>query len=239
MKLHIVLSSMATLLLMVTSARADVVNLKNGSTVDGVIKKVAAGQVVIDVGAKTETIDVGEVESMDFTTPHLVVATDRVPIEHFLKDIEAQEIVRNMQNIEKAASEIEALLRQVRADWLPRQPIPAELEGSWDAERETFRKPLALYQELLNDLYFHVLAKVDRYNLLMNAASDVYVGVKGPFNAGSSLVSKDMRELPLTRYVPRAWYNTIHKNGYVVGYNEASRKCTSPPYLDNRYPDYR
>ena len=76
--------------------------------------------------------------------------------------------------------------------------------AAWNSTKETFRKPLSLYQELLNNMYFHLLAKVDEYNLLMKAASDVYVGVKGPFNVGSALVPKDLRELPLKKYVPRS-----------------------------------
>jgi hypothetical protein len=161
---------------------------------------------------------------MDFTTPHLVGAPEGIPIDHFLKDVEAQEIVSNIQQLEKASDEIEKLLKQIRTYWKAREPVPADQLGSWAAAKETFRRPLDRYQEVLNDLYFHVLAKVDQYNVLMKAASDIYVGVKGPFNVGSALVSKDMRELPLKKYVPGAWYDTIFYDGYNIGYDDAYTK---------------
>jgi hypothetical protein len=204
-----------------TSAKADTVYMKDGSTFEGVIKKVVAGQVVIQVGEEMKTFDILTIESMDFTTPHLVGAPEGIPIDHFLKDVEAQEIVANIQQLEKASDEIEKLLKQIRTYWKAREPVPADQIASWGAAKETFRRPLDRYQELLNDLYFHVLAKVDQYNVLMKAASDIYVGVKGPFNVGSALVSKEMRELPLRKYVPGAWYDTIFYDGYNIGYDDA------------------
>jgi hypothetical protein len=179
---------------------------------------------VIQVGEDTKTFDILAIESMDFTTPHLVGAPAGVPIDHFLKDVEAQEIVRNIQQLEKTSDEIEKLLMQIKTFWMLQEPIAAERTGSWEAAKETFRRPLNKYQELLNDLYFHVLAKVDKYNLLMKDASDVYVGVKGPFNIGSPLVAKEARELPLRKYVPAAWYDTIFYDGYNAGYDDAYMK---------------
>jgi hypothetical protein len=203
------------------TARADVITFKNGSTADGVIKKVENGRVTIDVEGMLRVFDILEVESMDFTTPHLLEARGNIPVEHFMTDREAQELVRHVRDIDKAADQIETQIKQIRAEWLPRQPIPADQEATWNSTKDAFRRPLSLYQELLNDMYFHLLSKVDRYNLLMKAASDVYVGVKGPFNAGSGLVSKEFRELPLKKYVPRAWYDTIFYDGYNAGYNDA------------------
>jgi hypothetical protein len=211
-------------LLLSTNAKADIVYMKDGSLTEGVIKKVVAGQVVIEVGEETRTLDILTIERMDFTTPHLVGAREGAPIDHFLKDVEAQEIVSNIEQLEKASDEIEKLLKQIRTYWMPREPISADQLGSWNAAKETFRKPLDRYQELLNDLYFHVLAKVDQYNLLMKAAGDVYVGAKGPFNVGSHLVPREMRELPLKKYVPGAWYDTIYYDGYNMGYDDAYQK---------------
>jgi hypothetical protein len=51
----------------------------------------------------------------------------------------------------------------------------------------------------------------------------VYVGVKG-IRIGSSLISSDMEKLPLRKYVPGAWYDTIFYEGYNQGYDEAYQK---------------
>lgn len=222
MKLRILLLSL--IVFVGTNANADIVYMNDGSTIEGVIKKVAGGQVVVQIGEEFKTVDILAVQSMDFTSPHLVGAPSGAPIDHFLKDIEAQEIVRNIEQLEKTSDEIEKLLMQIKTFWMIREPIAADRLGSWEAAKETFRKPLSKYQELLNDLYFHVLAKVDTYNLLMKEANDVYVGVKGPFNVGSPLVAKEMRELPLKKYVPAAWYDTIFYDGYNVGYDDAYTK---------------
>jgi len=202
-------------------ARADVITFKNGATADGIIKKVENGRVTMDVQGSLREFEILDVKSMDFTTPHLMEAAENVPVEHFMKDVESQELVRHVRDLDKAADQIEEQIKQIRATWLPRQPIAPDQEAAWNSTREAFKRPLSLYQELLNDMYFHVLSKVDRYNLLMRAANDVYVGVKGVFNVGSPLVTKDMRELPLKKYVPRAWYDTIFYDGYNVGYNDA------------------
>jgi hypothetical protein len=211
------------------TAQADTLLMKDGTTIDGVIKKVAKGQVVVEIGNDAKVFDILDIESMDFTTPHLVGAPEGLPLDHFLKDTEAQEIVDNMEQLQKASEEIQKLLKQIRTYWLDREPISAEKVGSWDAAKETFRRPLDRYQELLNDLYFHVLARVDEYNLLMKAAGDVYVGVNGPFKFGSPLVSKEMRALPLKKYVPGAWYDTIFYDGYNLGYDDAYTKYATPP----------
>jgi hypothetical protein len=61
---------------------------------------------------------------------------------------------------------------------------------------------------------------VDQYNLLTKEAGGVRVGVRGVFNAGSALVSKEAQELPLRKYVPSNWYDTIFYKGYSFGYTE-------------------
>jgi len=213
--------ALVALTVLTRAAWADVITFKNGSTAEGIIKKVENGRVTADVDGALREFEILEIEKMDFTSPHLVDVAEGAPVDHFMKDVEAQEVVRHLKDLDKAADQIEAQIKQIRAAWLPRQPITPEQEAAWNSTKEAFRRPLSLYQELLNDMYFHVLAKVDRYNLLMKAASDLYVGVKGPFNVGSSLVPKDLRDLPLRKYVPRPWYETIFYDGYNVGYSEA------------------
>jgi hypothetical protein len=45
------------------------------------------------------------------------------------------------------------------------------------------------------------------------------VGVKGPFNVGSPLVSGEFKSLPLKKFVPANWYDTIYYYGYNAGYS--------------------
>jgi hypothetical protein len=212
-------------------ARADTVLLKDGTTIEGVINKVEKGKLFITVDGAEKITSILLVESMDFNTPHLLTAVGDVPIDHFLKDVEAQEIVRNMKEIEKTAADLRHKLGQIRTYWGLNQPIPAEDKKGWDAAREEFRRPLERYQELLNDLYFHVLNRVDEYNLTAKEASKVYVGVKG-LQIGSSLVSRNMVELPLRKYVPAAWYDTIFYDGYNQGYSEAYSEMNQTPKTD-------
>jgi hypothetical protein len=226
MKWRILLPGLILLFLLNVTAQADTLLLQDGTTVEGIIKKVVKGQVVVEIGGEIKVFEILDIESMDFTTPHLVGGPEGIPIDHFLKDVEAQEIVENMEQLEKTSGDIEKLIVQIRKYWKAREPISSEEERSWEAAKETFRKPLSRYQELMNDLYFHVLAKVDKYNLLMKAASDIYVGVKGPFNVGSALVPKEVRQLPLKKYVPAAWYDTIFYDGYNLGFDDAYTKYT-------------
>jgi hypothetical protein len=199
----------------VSTVSADVVVFKDGSEINGVIKKVAEGKVVVDLAGEEKTFDILSIASMDFNTPHALTA------EHFAKDIEAQEFVDNMKTIQAAAEDIRFKLSQIEGYWGKKESVTAKEEPGWLAAKEQFRRPLTLYQELLDDLYFHVLAKVDEYNDLMKDARKVYVGVKGPFNVGSSLVPKDMEKLPLRKYVPATWWDTIYFNGYNMGYEDA------------------
>ena len=207
------------------SLKADTVKFKDGSEMEGVIKKVEAGKVSILVGAKDKVLDILDIESMDFNTPHLLTDATKLPVDHFLKDVEIPEVVRNFAELEKAEADVKTMLDSIRNFWSVAQPITAAKVGEWEKEKEKeeFRKPLSRYQELLNDLYFHVLAKMDVYNEMAKDANKVYVGVKG-LRVGSSLVPKEMAKLPLTKYVPAQWYDTIYYDGYNQGYEEAYRK---------------
>ena len=205
------------------SLKADTVKFKDGSEMEGVIKKVEAGKVSILVGTEDKVFDILTIESMDFNTPHLLADATKLPVEHFLKDVEAQEVVRNFAELEKAEADVKTMLNSIRNFWSVAQPIIASEVPQWEKEKEEFRKPLSRYQEVLNDLYFHVLEKVDTYNDMAKDANKVYVGVKG-LRVGSPLVSKEMAKLPLTKYVPAQWWDTIYYDGYNQGYEEAYQK---------------
>ena len=211
------------LILGAPAAFADNLKFKDGTELEGVIKKVETGRVFVLVGNEEKVFDILNIDSMDFNTPHLVTGTSNLPVEHFLKNIEAQEVVRNFEELERTEAEVRSMLVNIRAYWNRTQPIPAKELLGWEMEKEEFRRPLNRYQELLNDLYFHVLARVDGYNAFAGEASEVYVGVKG-IRTGSSLIPKAMKKLPLTKYVPGTWYDTIYFDGYNQGYEEAYQK---------------
>jgi hypothetical protein len=202
---------------------ADTLKFKDGTETEGVIKKVETGKVFVLVGNEEKVFSILEIDSMDFNTPHLLTNTGNIPVDHFMKNIEAQEVVRNFEQLESTEAEVRSMLKEIRAYWNRTQPIPAAELPGWEMEKEEFQKPLYRYQEILNDLYFHVLARVDGYNAIAKEASDIYVGVKG-IRTGSSLIPKDMKKLPLTKYVPATWYDTIYFDGYNRGYEEAYEK---------------
>jgi hypothetical protein len=205
------------------SLKADTVKFKDGSETEGVIKKVEAGKVSMLIGTENKVFNILDIESMDFNTPHLLADATKLPVDHFLKDVEAQEVVRNFAELERAEADVKSMLASIQNFWSVAQPIVASEVPEWEKEKEEFRKPLSRYQEVLNDIYFHILAKVDTYNEMAKDASKVYVGVKG-LRVGSPLITKEMSKLPLTKYVPAQWWDTIFYEGYNQGYEEAYQK---------------
>jgi hypothetical protein len=79
-----------------------------------------------------------------------------------------------------------------------------------------------------------MLGKVDEYNLLMQEADSIHVGAKGWFQTGSSLIPNDMEKLPLKKYVPAKWYDTIYFEGYDIGYRDAYEKYRDRPFSTER-----
>jgi hypothetical protein len=212
------------LLLTVPAALADQVELKDGTKIDGVVQKVEKGQVTILVGTETKVVDMLQVTNMSFDSAQLATGTKRLTAEHFAASMEAQEMLTHFKNVEDAAARVRALLGETRKEWGDQKSVAANNAAKWDAARERFSGPVADYQEALNELYFHVLGKVDEYNKLMKDADAIYVGVKGWFNVGSALIPPDVKKLPLKKYVPATWYDTIFYEGYNQGYNEAYEK---------------
>jgi hypothetical protein len=222
----LIAASVLILLFGVSFATADTLKLKNGTKLEGIIKKVEGGKVYVSINEETKVLNVFDVEVMEFNTPHLLVDS-KTPVDHFMTSSEAQEMVRNIQQLDESAEAVRKLLSQIQLYWAAKQPIDGTEERSWAAAKETFRQPLMAYQEVLNDLYIHVLARVDQYNSLMKDASKVYVGIKG-IRIGSSLVPPEIEELPLKKYVPGAWYDTIFYEGYNLGYADATRPTPRP-----------
>jgi hypothetical protein len=199
---------------------ADRLEFMDGRQLEGIIKKVEGGQVTFEVDGETKTFSILDLSHMEFDTPQLTSGTARLPLEHFTGSMESREVAAHVQAVEKVAVELRELLDQTRHDWVNRKTInPADV-AQWDKAKDKFQNALSRYQETLNDLYFHVLGKVDEYNSMTKEANNLYVGVKGVFNIGSPLVSKEMRQLPLKKYVPAQWYNTIFYSGYEAGYSK-------------------
>lgn len=216
---------------------ADTLQLRNGDFYQGIIQEVSGGQVQMEVSREVLTFDILDVESMKFDTPHLLATGADPAMEHFLSDLESQEVVQTFAELDSTAEELQRLMTQVRMYWEARQPIDAREEQAWEAARDRFRRPMSRYQELLNDLYFHFLARVDEYNSIANDADDIYVGVRGVFNIGAPLLPDGMDQLSLRRYVPTGWYDTIYYEGYNSGYYDAFLNVTSEPPNDSDVND--
>jgi hypothetical protein len=209
---------------------ADKIKLTDETTLEGIVRKIEKGQVTISIGEETRTLEVLAIEDIDFDTPHLTAGTARLPLEHFLSNIEAQEMVGHFRDVEQSAAAIRQLIAETKLEWGDRKSISADEAARWESAKERFRKPLSRYQEVLNDLYFHMLGKVDEYNVLMQQAEAMRVGVKGWFLAGSSLVPGEMEKLPLKKYVPAGWYDKIYFEGYDMGYRDAYEKYRDEPF---------
>ena len=212
------------LLLLAPAALADQVELKDGMKLEGIVQKIEKGQVTILVGSDTKVIDILQVANIEFDTARMTAGTKRLPLEHFLSSMEAQEMVGHFQSVENAAADVRRLLDQTKQEWADQKSVAADQTARWDAAKERISAPMAGYQEALNELYFHVLGKVDEYNTLTKEADSIYVGVKGWFQVGSSLIPPHVKKLPLKKYVPANWYDTIFYEGYNQGYNEAFEK---------------
>lgn len=213
-------------------AGADKLTLKDGTEIEGIIKIVERGEVSVQVGGETKVFSILDITGMEFDTPRGSDATSRVPGEHFLASMEAKTVVGHIAAVERAAAEIRQLVDETQQEWGNRASIESSDLPRWAAGKERMAAPLAEYQEALSDLYIHVLAKVGQYNELMKEASQIHVGVRGVFTAGSPLVPKEMQKLPLKKYVPATWYDTIFYEGYNQGYNAAYEKYRDNPRFD-------
>jgi hypothetical protein len=226
----LVLALLVQILLTPGVALADKIKLADGTTIEGIVRKIEKGQVTFAVGEETRILEVLAIEDIDFDTPHLTTGTQRLPLDHFLSNIEAQEMVSHFKDVEDSAAAIRKLIDKTKREWADRKTITTQEMAEWETAKARFRRPLSRYQEVLNDLYFHVLGKVDEYNSLMQQADSIHVGVKGWFQAGSSLIPNEMEKLPLKKYVPAQWYDKIYFEGYDIGYRDAYDKYRDEPF---------
>jgi hypothetical protein len=199
--------------------RADKLEFKDGTQVDGIILKVEKGQVTVSIGAEQKQFSILDVTSMNFDTPHVPQGVSPSSLEHFAASTEAQEIVRHIEDVDKAAVDLRQSLDRIKKQWSGRKNVAGAEVASWDASKEQFSSALSRYQEVLGDFYAHVLNRVNQFDSLTKEANGVRVGVQGALRA-SALVSKDQQEPPLKKFVPAPWYDTIFYKGYSVGYAE-------------------
>ena len=200
--------------------QADKLELKDGTEIEGIILKVEKGQVTVAIGQTQKAFSILDVTSMNFDTPHVPQGVSQPSLEHFASNAEAQELVRQIQDVDKAALDLRRLLDQIEKEWGSGKTIASNETSSWNATKEQFSRALSRYQEVLGGFYSHVATKVDQYNRFAREAGGVRVGVRGAFNVGSALVSKEEQEPPLKKFVPSTWYDTIFYKGYSLGYTE-------------------
>ena len=181
---------------------------------------------------ETQVIAVLGVDKIDFDTPHLTEGTAKLPLEHFLKDFDAQEMVHLGQDMKKIREELRTQLEGIQKTWLVQQPIDKEQTRRREATKETFRAPMKQYQDTVEEMSLHVVAQVDAYNRFAAEADKVYVGVKGLLNVGSPLLSGELQQLAPKRFLPAKWYDGIFYEGYRRGYVEGTdmqRLLQAPP----------
>src|SRR5690349_13052237 len=103
-------SASLMLLKIVTTATADTVDIKDGSEMSSVIKKVADGKVTVDVAGEETIFDILTIASMDFNTPHLLPSSANPK--------GGPEAVASTANkIDEAAEKIRLRLTQIQGYW--------------------------------------------------------------------------------------------------------------------------
>jgi len=237
MTLKIQWSVIASLfLVLLTAASADTIKLKNGQPLEGIIKKVENGKVTVQVGAETRTVDILQVESMNFDTPHLSDNADAGELTALMKDKDAQSLMRLSLALKLARQDLRSQLDQIEKDWKTGQPVSRDQARRWEGAKESFQVPMKRYEAILRSMYLDVLARIDDYNAFATEADKVYVGVKGLFSVGSPLLSDEQKEIAAKKVVPKAWYDKIFFDGYSRGYKEGSafeRLTIAPPAQGN------
>ena len=198
---------------------ADKLTFKDGTEIQGRVQKVEKGEVTVRIGDQNKVFSILDISGMEFDSPSETDTATRLPGEHFLASMEAKLVVDHLAAVERAAAEIRQLIDETRQEWGNRSTVDPSSLPRWAAAKERFTAPVSDYQTAMNDLYVHMLAKVAQYNELMMEANEISVGVKGLFTAGSPLVPKQMQKLPLKKYVPTNWYDTIFYEGYNRGYS--------------------
>ncbi|MBI4445826.1 MAG: hypothetical protein HY645_07935 [Acidobacteria bacterium] len=99
-----------------SKAQADVLEMKDGSRIEGIVKKVAHGEVELETPEGIRTFNILHVERMELDTPRLEVENSEA-MKHFLGSQEAQEMVGHIEEISRAAGEIRQLTLDIKSRW--------------------------------------------------------------------------------------------------------------------------
>jgi ribosomal protein L14E/L6E/L27E len=192
----------------------DTVKFKDGQSMAGVVRSIDAGKVVIEVGGQRKTIDILQVEQIDFDTAHVTdtPTIDEIPVREFTKA--AEQLV-------KAEKETRRSFDMIKARWSTKKSVEPNQAQQWAADRERFDTPLSDYRKAIHQMYLDLAAHVDNYNKIAGDATKLYVGVKGILNVGSPLVRDNQRERPLKDFIPGHWYDQIYYDAYKKGFNDA------------------
>ena len=191
----------------------DSLKLKNGTSVEGVVRSVSGGNITVEVGGRNQVIPVLQVEEIDFNTPH----ADEAGVD----DATVNDFTKGAQALTKAQRGARSSLDQIKKRWADRKSVQPGQTGQWNAEKERFQPPFIDYRRAIQTLYRDVAAHVDNYNKMAAEANDVYIGVKGIFNVGSPLIPDDQRELQIKQFLPGAWYDELYYEAYAKGFKDA------------------
>ena len=192
----------------------DSLKLKNGSSVQGIVRSIAGGNITLEVNGRHQVIPVLQVDEIDFDTPH----ADEVKGS---ADKTVNEFTKGAQALTKARRDSRTALDQIKTRWASRKSVEPGQTGQWNAEKERFQPPFTDYRKAIQTLYRDVAAHVDSYNKMAAEANDVYIGVKGIFNVGSPLIPDDQRELQIKQFLPGTWYDELYYAAYSKGFKDA------------------
>lgn len=198
-------------ILLPTFSFADSITLKNGEALSGIVKSIDGGKVTIDVAGQARTVDVLQVEQINFDTPHATEAQS-IPVREFTRDAE------KLIDAEKATRRA---YDTIKARWSTRKTVEPNQAQQWSADRERFDAPLSDYRNAIHQMYLDLASHVDHYNQVAADATKLYVGVKGVLNVGSPLIRDNQRARPLKDFIPGHWYDQIFYDAYKEGFNDA------------------
>lgn len=193
---------------------ADTITLKDGQSISGIVRTVAAGKVTIEVDGQARTFDIPQVQEIDFDTPHVEAppSVGEVPVREFTQA--AEKLIR-------AQRETQRTYDAIKARWSVRKTVEPDQANQWNADRERFAAPFGDYRQAIRQLYLDVAAHIDNYNKIAGDAEKLYVGVKGLLNVGSPLIRDADRERPLKDFIPGYWYDQIYYQAYRKGFDDA------------------
>ena len=192
----------------------DTLKLKDGSTVEGIVRTISNGKMTVEVNMLNREINVLDVEEIDFNTPH---ANETMPP----ADMAVAEFTKDATALTKARRDTRTALDLIKQRWANKKSVEPNQTSQWAAEKERFYPAISSYKKAIQEMYLDVATHVENYNKIAKEANDVYIGVKGILNVGSPLIPDDQRELELKKFLPGTWYDELYYEAYAKGYKDA------------------